>query len=98
MSRLLLYQCTQAEVISSRSVRVARGPRRNGAIARALGFVQADGLGECVVESPAVPMEVISPSTRRVSPKCTAVHCSPHLELDIRGGPWGTALSRHLQL
>jgi len=30
MSRAVLYQCTQAEVTSSRSVRLARGPRAKG--------------------------------------------------------------------
>jgi len=30
MSRLVLYQCTQALVISSRSPRVLTGPFRNG--------------------------------------------------------------------
>jgi hypothetical protein len=30
MSRLVLYQWAQAEVISSRSARVRRGPCRNG--------------------------------------------------------------------
>ena len=34
MRRSLLYQCTQAEVISSRSARVVSGPFRNGEFSR----------------------------------------------------------------
>ena len=51
MSRLVLYQWTQAEVISSRSARVRRGPCRNGEPSRMHSvLVQSDRvLGEGVV-------------------------------------------------
>jgi len=51
MSRWVLYQCTQAEVHSSKSARVAVGPFRNGDPSRVhFRFIQSyGGFGQGVV-------------------------------------------------
>jgi hypothetical protein len=66
-------------------LKVGQGGERSalkwGALAHAFGLVQADGgLGEGVVESPTLPIEGVSPASRRVSPKRTAVYCEPASE------------------
>ena len=78
ISRLVLYQCTHAEVMSSRSVRVHSGPLRNGEPARVHSIfyspivVSASALSRA---SPAVPTDGIISASISVSVKCIAVYC-----------------------
>jgi hypothetical protein len=77
MSRLVFYQWTQAEVISSRSGQGADGAvSERGAGADAFGLVQPDrGLGEGVVVGVAHAADGVRPSRNNVCPKRTVVYC-----------------------
>ena len=80
MSRAVLYQCTQAPVISSRSASDRTGPWRNGDPARVHSVlyspivVSASALSRA---SPTVPAEGVSPASSRVWANRTEVYCEP---------------------
>src|SRR5260370_28954365 len=80
MSRAVLYQCTHALVISSRSASDRTGPARNGDPSRVHSVlyspmvVSASALSRA---SPAVPTEGVSPASSRVWANPTEVYCDP---------------------
>ena len=81
----MLYQCTQALVISSRSASDRMGPSRNGDPGRVHSVlyspivVSASALSRA---SPTVPTEGVSPASSRAWANRTEVYCEPASELN----------------
>ena len=97
ISRAVLYQYTQAEVIFSRSARVAIGPPRNGGPSRRHSVLYSPIVvrpARCPVHPPTVPTEGIGPSTRvflRAGPRCTNRHPNDEWCRRLAGGLAGRA-------
>jgi hypothetical protein len=75
----VLYQCTHAEVMSSKPANVRIGPARNGEPSRTHSVLHSPIVGSARAlsrASPTVPTDGTSPASSRVSVKCIAVYCS----------------------
>ena len=86
MSRAVLYQCTQALVISSRSASDRTGPARNGDPARVHSVLYSPMVvSACALSRapPTVPTEGVSPASSRVWANRTEVSCEPASEWRI---------------
>src|ERR1700677_524166 len=83
MSLAVLYQCTHSDVIFSTTATVSSGPFRNGEFSRMHSVlykpivVSASALSYA---SPTVPINWMSPSRSRVSPKWMLVYWLPASE------------------